>query len=312
MAIHAEGFFSPYQRCNVDRNAGAKGRCGESAVLRISSMGPHFGEEPPISGTKGSGTIFFTGCALGCFFCQNHQISRKGLGENYEEEEFLVAVLALVRHGVHNINYVTPDHFWPHVRHLISGLRRHALSLPQLINGSGYHTLDSVREMAEYTDIFLPDYKFADPGLAKYCADAEEYPEIALQAIECMVEQKGFLNSWPVEEGALSPPATKGVLVRHLILPGHIENSLLALTTLRERLGAYLPLSLMSQYHPNACCAGRGHFQRPITQEEFDRVFDKAMDLGFKNLFYQDPGVGAAFVPDFREAEPFEGNRVRP
>ena len=306
--------FPEYRHCNLcprqcgaDRKGGHQGTCGRTDRLFISSIGPHFGEEPPISGSRGSGTVFFTGCSTGCFFCQNYQISQQGLGREYSLDEFVESVKGLVRSGVHNVNYVTPDHFWPHVRAVIRKLKEENIIIPHLINSSGYEQPATVAEMAGLVDIFLPDYKFADNSLAEYCMGKGDYREVALKAIELMIEGKGFLNSSPGDEAA--KPATKGVLVRHLVLPGHVDNSIRALRDLRERFGRYLPISLMSQYQPTVLCRGKGDFERIITAAEYKSVFRVAQELGFENIFFQTDAGDNDFLPDFEKDNPFKGNR---
>jgi putative pyruvate formate lyase activating enzyme len=208
---------------------------------------------------------------------------------------------------VHNINLVTPDHFFPHAFRLISLLRRGGLNLPVVYNLSGYQSLTMLRIAEEFADIYLPDFKYADAALSMRFSKCKEYPKLALEAIAEMVRQKGFLD---VFEDS-SELAERGVLVRHLILPGQIENSLNVLTTLFLEFGGRLPLSLMSQYHP-ALPKQNGDLNRHITLEEFDRVYSHAMDLGFEHLYVQypdpdsaDQSVDSPFLPDFGKEQPF-------
>jgi putative pyruvate formate lyase activating enzyme len=298
------------RQCGADRSNGSKGSCGRTDRLFISSIGPHFGEEPPISGSRGSGTVFFTGCSTGCFFCQNHQISHQGLGREYSLDAFMESVKRLIGSGVHNVNYVTPDHYWPHVRALIRRLREENIPVPHLINSSGYEQPATVKEMTGLADIFLPDYKFADDSLAEYCTGRGDYRDVALKAIEMMIESRGFLDSSFDDEEV--KPATRGVLVRHLVLPGHAGNSIRALEDLRNRFGRYVPVSLMSQYQPTAFCRGKGDFERPVTAEEYKSVFRKARELGFENLFFQTDAGDNDFLPDFEKENPFKGNLLTP
>ena len=168
--------------CKVDRTQGKKGFCGETATLRIAHMGPHFGEEPSFSGIQGSGTVFFSGCSGQCFFCQNYQISIQHAGSEYSQEKFLEEVKSLIRKGVHNINFVTPDHFWPHIKTLCRSLREEGLKIPMIFNSSGYQKAELIEDYAEDVDIFLPDFKFSQKNLAQRCMGDERYPEIALKA----------------------------------------------------------------------------------------------------------------------------------
>jgi putative pyruvate formate lyase activating enzyme len=302
------------RECGVNRleetEAAPSGFCGETSRLRVAYVGPHFGEEPPISGSRGSGTIFFSGCSLRCSYCQNIQISRHGLGMAMEPNELLGRVEKMIRaDSIHNINLVTPDHFFPHAFRMVSSLRERGHRLPIVFNLSGYQSATMLGIAEDYADIYLPDFKYMDPGLSMRLSRCKDYAEVALQALAEMVRQKGFLDS--SETGA--PLAKRGVLVRHLILPGRVENSLNALTTLFLEFGARLPLSLMSQYTPVLAHQDKD-LNRSLAREEFDRVYSHALDLGFHCLFVQFPndsslaGSGASpFLPDFSRTAPFSG-----
>jgi putative pyruvate formate lyase activating enzyme len=309
MDLYKECRLCP-RACGVDRvSGGRKGFCKENAELRVAYIGPHFGEEPPLSGTRGSGTIFFTGCSLRCTFCQNYQISRDGLGEALEMDELLKRVETMIkRDGVHNVNFVTPDHFFPHAFSLITALRERGHTLPMVFNLSGYQSRELLKLAHAHVDIYLPDYKYADRNLAERLSRCKDYPDAALSAIAEMVADKGFLDFF---ENDLSL-ARKGVVVRHLILPGYVDNSLDALTTLFLEFGRCLPLSLMSQYCP-VLHHEDANLNRPLTKNEFDRVYAHALDLGFDHLYVQIPEEAPvantakrpAFVPDFRLGRPF-------
>ena len=303
------------RQCRVDRtdhgeNA-ARGICGESDHLRVAYVGPHFGEEPPITGTNGSGTIFFSGCSLRCTYCQNHQISHEGLGMAMGLDALAERVWEMVRRDrVHNINFVTPDPFFPHVFALVSLLRTQGIDLPMVYNLSGYQSARSLAWAEAYADIYLPDYKYGDPSLAATLSRCGDYPGVALDAIAVMVRQKGFLDAVSTD----SPmPARKGVLVRHLILPGKVDNSVQALTGLFVEFGPGLPLSLMSQYHP-VLHHNDPDLNRRVTQTEFDAVLSHAESLGFEHLFVQFPEATTClddgrpgFLPDFEKTRPFIG-----
>lgn len=295
--------------CGVDRTSGGtRGFCRQGAQLKVAYVGPHFGEEPPLTGTRGSGTVFFSGCSLRCSFCQNYQISRDGLGKAMGAERLLARVEAMVlADGVHNVNFVSPDHFLPYAFHLVSGLRKRGHALPMVYNLSGYQSIASLRLARSFADIYLPDFKYADRALAAGLSQCGDYPDVALCAIREMVDQKGFLDC-PEDEASA---ATKGVLVRHLILPGYAANSMDALTTLFLEFGPSLPVSLMSQYCPVLRHEDE-NLNRPLTKDEFDLVYTHALELGFERLFIQVPGDrGEAdsgkppFVPDFLLARPF-------
>lgn len=295
--------------CKVDRTKGAPGFCGESAVCRVSFIGPHFGEEPSFSGTKGSGTIFFSGCSSQCFFCQNYQISIQHDGRSITPAELLSEARGLLQKGVHNLNFVTPDHFWPHIRSLCQELRKEGVRVPMLFNSSGYQKPEMVPECAGVMDIFLPDFKFAEPELAQLCMGDARYPEIALDAIREMVKLKGFLEPWDITG---KDPAQRGVLVRHLVLPGHVENSLKALKLLYREFGPGLPLSVMSQFQPVPGCFRKKKLHRILSAGEYRQVLGLVEDLGFEKVYTQELKEETAFLPDFKDSEnPFPGNRKK-
>ncbi len=291
-----------------------KAFCGQSSQLRIAHIGPHFGEEPPISGTLGSGTIFFSGCPLRCTFCQNHQISMEGVGEILTQEDLYKKTKAMVEeYRVHNINFVTPDHFYPYTFRLVEQLRENGYSIPILYNTSGYQSIALLKIAEKYADIYMPDYKYSDPDVAKKFSRCSDYPQKALDAIIEMVRQKGFLDS----SSGDNEVASKGVLVRHLILPGRIENSINALDSLFLEFGALLPLSLMSQYHP-VIRHDDPDMNRFLSVDEFDLVYSHTLELGFKNMFVQFPSgydsrpeEQSEFLPDFNDESPFKGNSRR-
>lgn len=292
--------------CRIDRTQGQRGHCGEEAVPRVSSSCAHFGEEPSFTGTQGSGTIFFSGCACRCFFCQNHQISLEHNGKALTPVELEHDAMVLLQTGVHNLNLVTADHFLPHVVQLCQSLRRNGISVPFLLNCSGYARPEIIKLLAkEAIDVFLPDFKFADPALAEECMGDSRYPEIALAALRTMYEYKGTLAPWdPTGES----PAQTGVLVRHLVLPGRVDNSLASLATLHDAFGSDLAISIMSQFRPTPNCIERGMFGRPVHQEEYEQVCDYADILGFTHVYTQPEFGDTDFVPDFTRDEPFRGN----
>lgn len=293
--------------CQVDRTRGNRGVCGETATLRIAHLGAHFGEEPSFTGTRGSGAIFFSGCSSRCFFCQNYQISVGREGKTLSSEAFLKEVKALLQKEVHNLNFVTPDHFWPHIKELCRTLRQEGITVPLLFNGSGYQKAELVREYGMLMDIFMPDMKFAQQDLAKACMGDERYPGIALEAIRGMVKLKGFLDPW---DPSGEQPAKRGVLIRHLVLPGHVENSLEVLRLLHQEFGPEVPLSVMSQYQPVPACSGRGELQRVLQAREYGQVLELVGKLGFSKIYAQELVEQTAFLPDFHDPEdPFPGHR---
>lgn len=295
--------------CGVDRTAGRRGTCGGTAELRIASAGPHFGEEPCFTGTRGSGAIFFSGCSCHCFFCQNWQISTfRTPGRALDADGFHALALDLIARGVHNLNFVTPDPWWPHIEVLCRRLRAEGETIPFLWNSSGYARPELVARQAGLVDLFLPDCKFADPDLARAVMGDARYPEYAIASLRAMVAAKGFLDPFDPTGAEL---ARSGVLVRHLLLPGHVENTKRVLRLLHDEFGRYLPLSLMSQYLPIPATAGRPPFDRAPTADEYREAVDCALELGFENLFIQPLSDTSDFMPDFDRDAPFDGNRGR-
>jgi len=220
--------------------------------------------------------------------------------------QFYEIALNLIKQGVHNLNFVTPDHFWPHIEALCIRLREEELKIPLLFNSSGYQLPSMVARYAAHVDIFLPDFKFADPLLARQVMRDERYPEITLEALRLMVAEKGFLDPFDPTGTDL---AKQGVLVRHLVLPGHVENTLQILDLLREEFGRWLPLSLMSQYTPMPAADTRPPFDRPLLTEEYQAAVDHAKKLEFENLLIQPLETTDDFLPDFERQNPFRGNR---
>ncbi len=208
--------------------------------------------------------------------------------------------------SVHNLNLVTPDHFWPHVKWLCGQMRARGWALPFVLNCSGYMWDCIVREAVEIIDIFLPDFKFADPELAACCMGDPRYPALALAALRRMVEAVGFLHPWGTDGRRT---ARRGVLVRHLVLPGHVENSVRVLRRLHAEFGSDLPLSVMSQYHPTPECERRGVMRRRLTPEEYARVVDEVEKLGFEKVYIQPDFGDPDYRPDFDASDPFPGAR---
>jgi putative pyruvate formate lyase activating enzyme len=223
--------------------------------------------------------------------------------------------------GIHNVNFVTPDHVFPQTGEVVRLLRGRGVRIPVVYNLSGYQRTASLMEVEQWADIYLPDFKYADAALAGALSRCPDYAPVALDALSEMVRQKGFLDVFPAGGKDHEGPqvATRGVLVRHLILPGETRNSLDALTMLFVEFGPNLPLSLMSQYVPVAAFPPGSALNRTVTKEEFDTVFEHALSLGFRRLYFQRPegratglGEGRPFLPDFSRSDPFSGNTPGP
>lgn len=291
--------------CRINRTAGQRGSCGETAICRVASIGPHFGEEPCLSGTQGSGTVFFSGCSCHCFFCQNWQISGGRIGQAYTVDALERALSDLAATGVHNLNFVTPDHFFPQIAEAVRRLRVRGPVPPVLFNTSGFQTPEMIDRWAEVADIFLPDLKFGSPELARECMGDARYPELALQSVARMIEHKGFLHPFDPEG---RETARTGVLVRHLVLPGALEHSQQLLLRLRREFGRFLPLSIMSQYHPVPACAAHPRFNRRLSADEHRDLRQFVETCGFESVFFQELHGDDSFLPDFDREHPFKGN----
>ena len=285
------------RECGANRQTG-KGACKSGNQLHIARAALHFWEEPPISGERGSGTVFFTGCPLGCIYCQNREISQgfQPPGKSVSPEELSALFFDLIAQGAHNINLVTPTHFMPLVR---EALLIRKLPVPVVYNTSGYETVTALRALEGLVDIYLPDFKYADNGLAKELSRAPDYPEICVSAIEEMVRQAGQ----PVYDG--DGMMRRGVLIRHLILPGHTANSIAVMEEISRRFPG-IPVSLMAQYTPPEDfpeMEKHPELRRPITKREQQKVEDKLFSLGLEGFVQLRSAKGNQYLPDFHQFE---------
>jgi putative pyruvate formate lyase activating enzyme len=283
--------------CRVDRVSGVQGFCRLDAGMVISSALPHHGEEPPLSGSRGAGTIFFTSCNLKCVYCQNYQISHAPAGRAVTAEELAGIMLDLEAQGCHNIEPVTPT---PHLAGIIEAFgiaRERGLRVPFIFNCGGYEREEILRLIHGMVEIYLPDFKYGLDEAGMCCSGVPDYPRRAREALREMVRQVG--DALEIEDGV----AHRGVLVRHLVLPGRTDNSLAALKLIRE-VSPSIPLSLMSQYTPIPAVQGDTFLNRRVTKEEYERVVDAALDLGFEELYTQEVD-DRALNPDFAREKPF-------
>ena len=248
-------------------------------------------EEPIISGTKGSGTVFFSGCSLGCVYCQNREISRGAGGVTITTDRLSDIFLELAEAGAHNINLVTPTHYAPDVIRATAAARAKGLDVPIVYNTSSYDTKDTVRALSGTVDIFLPDYKYYRSETAKKLSYAEDYPDAALEAIREMV---GVQPEPVIENGLMR----KGVIVRILLLPGHVAEAKLALKRIYTEFGDRIYISLMSQYTPMP--GMEAPLDRRVTRAEYSELVDYAIRLGVKNAFIQEgESASESFIPPF-------------
>ena len=286
------------RRCRVNRAAGERGICGMTSELRVARAALHFWEEPPISGEAGSGAIFFSGCPLRCVFCQNHEISSEGFGKPVSTRRLAEMMLELEGQGALNINLVTPGHFAPHVREAALLAREAGLGLPIVCNTSGYECPEAIRALAEVVDVWLPDFKYADGALAARLSGAPDYPEVAAAGLaEMLASVRAAGGAAMGEDGRM----LRGIIVRHLVLPGYADDSCAVLDRVWELAGNDVDLSVMNQYTPNDVCRARGgDLARAVSDEEYEIVLCHADDLGFERMWWQEGGtVSESFVPAF-------------
>lgn len=277
--------------CGVDRTRGQTGVCGMGSRITAARAALHFWEEPPISGKRGSGAVFFSGCSLGCAFCQNTEISHERFGRELTTERLREIFENLIDQGAHNINLVTASHFLPSILPALSP----KLPVPVVYNCGGYESVEALKLLEGKVDIYLPDLKYAEGPLAARLSHAPDYFDVACRAIDEMVRQVGPCEFGP--DGMLK----KGVIIRHLILPGQVQNSLKVLDYIAEHFpkGTVL-LSLMAQYVPSGRVRHTPPFDRPITEEEYKAVVDWLYMLDLTDGFLQERSAATdAYLPEF-------------
>ncbi len=293
-ALYQECRLCP-RDCGVNRLQGQKGYCGQSATLTAARAALHYWEEPVISGSQGSGTVFFSGCNLNCIFCQNHDISRGVAGQNISTGRLAEICLELEEKGAHNINLVTPGHFLPHIVKALELAKLQGLSIPVVYNTGSYELVSSLRMLEGLVDIYLPDLKYFSKELAAAYSHAEDYFTIATTAIAEMVRQIG--------EPILNPDGQllqKGVIVRHLLLPGQTKDTKKILRYLHETYGERIYISIMNQYTPLPHVAGHPSLDRTVPDQDYERVLRFAEQIGITRGFIQEGGaVGESFIPAF-------------
>ncbi len=285
------------RNCNVNRENGAKGVCGQTAELMVARAALHYWEEPCISGTSGSGAVFFSGCALHCVYCQNQSIANGTVGKKISIERLAEIFLELQEKGANNINLVTPGHFIPQIISALDAAKQQGLKLPVVYNTSSYENVETIRMLDGIVDVYLPDFKYMDSALAKKYSNAPDYPVIAKQAIAEMVRQTGAAVFWGEEEDAL---IKRGTIVRHLLLPGCLKDSKKILRYLHETYKDEIYISIMSQYTPLEHVAGYPELNRKVTDEEYEELVDFAIELGVENGFIQEGETAEeSFIPAF-------------
>lgn len=316
------------RKCRADRNINT-GFCGEKKQIRIASACLHFGEEPLITVFGGSGTIFFTGCTLRCSFCQNYQISQKGMGREVSKEEFVKICLDLQKAGAENINLVTASHVIPLVAEYLKECREGGVTIPFCWNSSAYETVESLELLKGLVTIWLPDLKTLNSEVSKKLFAAEDYPEVASKAIAWMIKN----NPLTVEEHkgidretgqkTSKEKMTQGVIIRHLFLPGRFEDTAMTLHWLKENADEKAVISLMSQYTPVPFDEDEKELERRrkalevienrlVSEEEDEDLRDIIEAYDFSFLYYQDLCQDTEWLPDFKRLQPFSNALAKP
>ncbi|MCJ7743982.1 MAG: radical SAM protein [Dehalococcoidales bacterium] len=266
------------RECRVDRLAGQKGKCQVTREVTVSSYSPHFGEEAPLVGRHGSGTIFFAYCNLKCVFCQNHTISQLGEGTEVTSDELAGMMLSLQTQGCHNINLVSPTHVVPHILAALEIAVRKGLSVPLVYNTGGYDSLETLRLLDGIVDIYMPDMKYSDARIAEQLSGIKDYPGANQAAVKEMHRQVGDLQM--DEQGV----AQRGLLVRHLVLPNRLAGTEEVVRFLSQEVSRDTYLNIMAQYHPCHKAFDLPRLSRRITDKEFSEAVDLAHRYGLNRL----------------------------
>lgn len=278
------------RKCNTDRTR-EYGFCGTGVKFKVARSAPHQWEEPCISGTNGSGTVFFSGCSLRCCFCQNYNVSHIALGKEITSAELMRLFDRLIEKGVHNLNFVTPTHYTPMLAEV---LREYKPTVPVVWNSSGYESADSLKLLEGLVDIYLPDLKFFDSSVSLKYAGAADYFDYASEAVKEMYRQVGDLAC---DENGI---AKKGVIIRHLVLPGNVSQSFKIFNWVEENIGTGVSVSLLRQYVPYGDAVNMPPLNRKLSAREYSLAKQHILSLGFENCYFQ-KGTSATedFIPDF-------------
>jgi len=278
------------RRCGADRNAG-NGKCGCRVLPKVARAALHFGEEPCISGKEGSGAVFFSGCPLGCVFCQNLTISHENRGREITPQRLSDIFRELEEQGANNLNLVTPTQWSVQIMEALDIYRPH---IPVIYNCGGYERVETLKMLEQYVDVYLPDLKYADPQLSKAFSGAEDYPETAFSAVREMLRQKG--NPVLDERGMIK----SGVIIRHLVLPLHVKNTFRVIDRVKREFGTETWMSLMFQFTPVYPVKEFPELNRSLTARERKRAEDYIEKAGFLNGYVQEPdSKGTSFIPVF-------------
>ncbi len=292
------------RNCNANRLTGKTGYCRSDAGFNVSSICNHKGEEPFISGKNGICNVFFSHCNMQCIFCQNHQISRndnKAINYKKDLDQIVEEIAEILDDGAGALGFVSPSHFIPQVKIIISALNKTGRKPITVFNTNGYDKPESIRKLEGLIDVYLPDFKYMDDHLGKIYSDTPDYSIYATKAIQEMYRQKGstlLIN----DEGY----AESGLIIRHLVLPGHVENSLAVLRFIADEISTNVHISLMSQYHPTINVLNHPELGRHLTAEEYAIVTTEMGKLGFRKGWIQELKSADFYSPDFLKNHPFE------
>ena len=282
------------RECNVERGLGKTGFCKVPNVIKVARAALHFWEEPCISGEEGSGTVFFSGCNLRCVYCQNRKIAEGVYGKEISEDRLAAIFLELQKKGANNINLVTPSHYVVEIVKALKIAKEKGLKVPVVYNSSAYEKVETLKLLEGCVDVYLPDFKYMDMALADKYSKAKDYSEVAKKAIDEMVRQAGAPKF--DDRGMI----TKGVIVRHLVLPGYVEDSKKIIKYLYDTYQNDIFISILSQFTPLEGLEAYPEINRKLTEKEYDEVVDFAIELGVENGFIQEGDVAKeSFIPDF-------------
>jgi len=287
------------RECKVDRTNNEIGLCGVSNKVKVARIAPHYYEEPPISGKNGSGAIFFSGCNLKCIYCQNYEISHEHKGKEITIEHLAEIMLKQQNEKkAENINLVTPTMYVYQIREAIKIARKRGLNIPIIYNTNGYERVETLKQLEGYIDVYLPDFKYSDNQIAKKYSSVNNYVQVVQNAIKEMYKQVGAPKF--NKNGMI----TKGVMIRHLILPNHIQNTKDVLKWLKENIDEKVYINIMAQYFPTYLAKKYDTLNRKLTQKEYDEIEEYAWALGIENGYIQELGEHEEeYVPRFDLSE---------
>lgn len=282
------------RKCGINRSTGQTGVCGVSSEIKVARAALHYWEEPCISGKRGSGAVFFSGCSLHCVFCQNREISDGKAGKVISKERLSDIFMELADKGANNINLVTPGQYIPDIVWAVNDAKSRGMKLPIIYNTSGYENVTELKLLEGIVDVYLPDFKYMDSTLSARYSRAKDYPSVAKQALSEMVRQ---------QPDVMIDDATgliqKGVIVRQLLLPGHVNDAKAVLKYLYDTYHDHVYISMMSQFTPIAL-KDYPEINRTVTRREYERLVDYALEIGITNAFIQEGDVAKdSFIPAF-------------